>query len=177
MIATAINTSRSPFRQVSRTAENHTGGGSDSRWSGCQKWVIGQHGTATDDNRIDPTAQGMNPAPRFRAADPLRIASPGSNLAIKRHRPLRNHPRLPCGQQFEIGGIQRQGFRFAETHIDSNSRLTQDGRTTARDFREWVQRGDHHPRNPGLQHGLGAGGRLPEVAAGFERDIERATFC
>ncbi len=137
--------------------------------------VVGERRADADDHRVDRRAPAVSQLAAVLAADPLRVAGAGRDLAVERHRRLEQHPRAPDARVLAKGLVEQARARgelaVGEHHL--HALVAQDPEAAPRGLLGRVVGGDHHPLDARLQDRLGARRRLALVAAGLERHVQR----
>ena len=106
------------------------------------------------------------------AGDPPGCPGAGGGLAVQGHGVFQHHigpPSLDVVEEHPVEGVARP-LEHAGVHPDAVG--PQDVQPPARHQGVGVAGTHHHPCNPGLQDGIGAGGLPPLVAAGLQGDVE-----
>ena len=90
--------------------------------------VVRQRGADADDHRVDRGAPAVGEAAALLAADPLRVAGAGGDLAVERHRRLEQHPRAPDARVLAKGLVEqpRRRRQLAVGDHDLDALVAQD---------------------------------------------------
>jgi len=138
-----------------------------------QRGIVGENGSAPDQDGRDGVAQRVDAAPRLLACDPAALARARRDLAVQAHRPLGDDKGPPHGNPVKEGLVEPAGVRIpvSRSGSDAHTRCPQGIRAATRRWMRVrgriVDRG--HARR---EEGVGAGGCSPVMVAGFERHIE-----
>ena len=135
--------------------------------------IVRPRGAGSNEDRVGARAHQMHLGTRAGAGDPAAFARGGRDAPVERGGELERQTRPPGPDAPHEARVDllRLGGETCGRHLDPGR--PQRRETGARDPRIRILDGRDHPRDPGGDQRLGAGRRLADMGAGFQRHVSR----
>ena len=138
-----------------------------------QRGVVGAGRAAPDEDGIELRPPPVDQPPRRRARDPARVAGFCCHLPVERLRYFKRDERTSGLDVVDKRFVEPAARLFQHANPDVDAALAQPCDAATGHLGKRIHRADDHAWDAFFENEVGAGGRLPIMAARLQVDVER----